>query len=214
MASFELTVAGLAPFQSWQSYSDGGGLSGVELLTLSQGSDSRTVAIGPGLAPWMGHDLSPSTGLGTAVSLAPADSSLPSSYSAVFGLVGPRAFALSSTAAAITSLSVQVDMTLDLARSHLEVGADFAALALTPNGLLLAADKHSNELLSYRVSDSGALTLVDRAGGENSAGFSLLALLPDGRLLHQDSPADELSVTLDNPSGGDGDRAAGLYQFT
>jgi len=123
----------------------------------------------------MGHDLSPSTGLGTGISLTPADSSLPSSYSAVFGSVGDNAFvfALSSTTAEITSLPVQADMTLDLARNHLEVGADFTALALTPNGLLLAADQRSNELLSYRVSDSDALTLVDRAGGENSAGFSL-----------------------------------------
>jgi len=81
-------------------------------------------------------------------------------------------FALTETRAEITSLSVQADMALELAQSHQQAGADFTALALAPNGILLAADQHSNELLSYRVTDSGALTLADRAGGSDSAGFS------------------------------------------
>jgi len=49
LASFTLTSAALAQPQSWQPYSGGGGRSGVELLTLSQGSDNRVMAVGPGI---------------------------------------------------------------------------------------------------------------------------------------------------------------------
>ena len=171
LLQYDLSTSGLAQLQDWQLYGGGSGLSGVDLLHLEQDDSSAVVALGPGLPLWTGHALR-DTGLGDgSAATAPAHRAVSTQINGM-----DFVFALGA-GGSLTAYQLQPGMQLGPALPHPQGTANFTALTMAADDLLLAADATDNQLLSYRVDPDGSLTLLDSAGGADGAGFSTPSVL-------------------------------------
>ncbi len=132
LGAFHLSGGAMARFETMQSYGPGRvGGSGVDLLTLETGGDTRVVPLGTGLPMWISYQLTES--LGTGQAMLPGGSPIAAARAAVAGEFGGRTVVVALPGIGDEIATHALDATGQLAPLNRmnEAEAGFTALALT-----------------------------------------------------------------------------------